>query len=100
MFLEVQVKANGKSEGNNSVKETKVTLMVLIVSSINLVGNVPNSFSPVVFTLNLLNTIDYNIYLIIGNFFLFFSHSLYFFIYYFFNNSFRQVFFNSDNKSN
>ena len=72
--------------------------MVLIVSSINLIGNVPNSFASVVFTLNLLDPIQYNNYLIIGNFFLFFSHGLYFFIYYFFNNSFRQVFYNFEAK--
>lgn len=56
-----------------------------------LIGNVPNSISPILFTLNV-NSLTYSIYVIFGNFMLFISRGSYFFIYYNFNSNFRTVF--------
>jgi hypothetical protein len=67
--------------------------MVIIISSNSLFGNVPNSISSLLFTLNVLGTINYNRYLIFGNFLLFLSHSVHFFIYLYFNRKFKSKFF-------
>jgi hypothetical protein len=73
--------------------ESRVTLMVIIISSNSLFGDVPNSISSLLFTLNVLGPINYNRYLIFGNFLLFLSHSVHFFIYLYFNRKFKSKFF-------
>ena len=78
------------SSSNSSRKESRVTLMVMIISTNSLLGNVPNSISSLLFTLNLLSSLNYNVYLIFGNFLLFFSHAVHFFIYLGFNGKFRR----------
>lgn len=70
--------------------EQNVTKMVLVMCAMFLVGNVPNSISPILFTFNV-NSVIYSIYVIFGNFMLFISRGSFFFIYYFFNSKFRHV---------
>ena len=86
--------SNKKQASNRRLtNESRVTLMVIIISSNSLFGNVPNSISSLLFTLNVLGTINYNRYLIFGNFLLFLSHSVHFFIYLYFNRKFKSKFF-------
>ncbi len=86
--------SNKKQSSNRRLtNESRVTLMVIIISSNSLFGNVPNSISSLLFTLNVLGTINYNRYLIFGNFLLFLSHSVHFFIYLYFNRKFKSKFF-------
>ena len=85
---------HSSSATKRHIKESRVTLMVIIISSNSLFGNVPNSISSLLFTLEIMSSIDYNKYLIFGNFLLFLSHGIHFFIYLFFNKSFKNKFLN------
>lgn len=98
-ILAIQTTTEQRQKSNNAEKMTRrssraeqnVTQMVLIMCTFFLVGNVPNSISPILFTLNV-NSLIYNNYVIFGNFMLLVSRGSYFFIYYHFNASFRSVF--------
>ena len=86
---------NGLSEASknnkNEKSEKNVTKMVISICILYLIGNVPNSISPMLFTIGL-DTINYNNYVIFGNILLFSSHGAYFFLYYFTNTKFKNVF--------
>lgn len=71
--------------------ERNTTKTVLIMCLVFLLGNVPNSISPLLFTFGM-DQIEYEIYILFGNFMLYTSRSSYFFIYFFFNDCFRQAF--------
>ena len=81
--------AGNRPQGNSS--ESNITAFVLVMCSVYLVGNLPNSISPILFTIGL-NSVTYNTYVVFGNFMLFSSHGCYFFIYYIFNRDFRFTF--------
>lgn len=66
--------------------------MLLMISLITVIGHVPNSILSVFPTFNLLNYTEHQLALLFGNFFLFLSHSSYFFIYYLFNPVFKKKF--------
>lgn len=80
-----------KSVDKRSKNEQKVTKMVLLMCIFYLVGNVPNSISPILFTIKV-DPIFYQDYVIFGNFMLFISRGSYFFIYYYFNQKFYHVY--------
>lgn len=70
--------------------EQNSTKMVFIMCILFLVGNVPNSISPILFTASV-SFYFYNCFVIFGNFMLFVSRGSFFLIYYNFNENFRLI---------
>lgn len=93
----VQQKSNITTSSSWSTKlESKITKFVLIVSLFYLIGNVPNSISPILYIIGV-DSIVYDYYVIFGNVILFFSHGSFFFVYYFTNRKFKETFLNTIN---
>ena len=88
-FLGVKKKQENSSNAHHG--EVNVTKMVLLMSFFYLIGNVPNSISPILFTANV-DSLVYSDYVIFGNFTLFLSHGSSFFLYLFFNKNFYETF--------
>nr|QVK45823.1 G protein-coupled receptor [Proales similis] len=78
-----------ESSSREMKREQRITRMVLTFCVYYLIGNIPNSISPMLFTFGL-NAFYYGIYLIFGNFMLFTSHSMSFALYFLFNKHFRK----------
>jgi hypothetical protein len=80
-----------KSSSSSAGSERNVTRFVLFMCTTYLIGNLPNSISPILFSVNV-PTYLYNIYVVFGNTCLFLSHGSYFFVYLAFNPEFRATF--------
>ncbi|CAF0720134.1 unnamed protein product [Brachionus calyciflorus] len=81
---------NSKSIIKTKVAEEKVTKMIMLMCMLYLFGNVPNSISPILFTLKY-EILAYNKYVIFGNVMLFASRGSYFFVYLYFNKNFKNA---------
>lgn len=84
---------NSCSNLKNNKLERKMTKFIMIISLIYLLGNVPNSISPILYIVGV-DSILYDYYVIFGNVILFISHGSFFFVYYATNKNFRETFLN------
>ena len=74
----LEKKSNGKSG------ENKATKLILIMSFFYLLGNLPHSISPILFYFKLA-PFSYNLFILLANGLIYFSHGLNILIFYYFN---------------
>lgn len=81
------IELNSKTNLKYKRKESRVTKMVLAISLVYLILNLPNSLSNIIFTIGIDAIITSN-YLIFNDLFLFISHGCFFFVYFYNNKEF------------